>query len=145
MRQIFIKVTLADFAQFKYCMICSATDMPCAYSKMECAVNDLTNVFRERDEMLNEFRDFIAKGNMMDMAVGIIIGAVFTAIVQSLIDDLINSIIGLFLGGADFTNLFVVTHGEGDFTTLDFAHEEGAAVFAYDQLIILFINSLIIS
>ena len=81
----------------------------------------------------------------MDMAVGIIIGVVFTAIVQSLIDDLINSIIGLFLGGVDFTNLFVVTHGEGDFTTLDFAHEESAAVFAYDPFVIVFINFLIIS
>ena len=64
--------------------------------------------FQERDEMLNEFKDFIAKGNVMDMAVGIIIGAAFTAIVQSLVGDLINPIIGLFLGGVDFTNLFVV-------------------------------------
>ena len=48
--------------------------------------------------MLNEFKDFIAKGNVMDMAVGIIIGAAFTAIVQSLVGDLINPIIGLFLG-----------------------------------------------
>ena len=69
--------------------------------------------------MLNEFKDFIAKGNVMDMAVGIIIGAAFTAIVQSLVGDLINPIIGLFLGGVDFTNLFVVLRGEGDFATLE--------------------------
>ncbi|MFT7147394.1 MAG: large conductance mechanosensitive channel, partial [Yoonia sp.] len=54
--------------------------------------------------MLNEFKSFIAKGNVMDMAVGIIIGAAFTAIVASLVGDLINPIIGLVSGGVDFTN-----------------------------------------
>ncbi len=52
--------------------------------------------------MLNEFKDFIAKGNVMDMAVGIIIGAAFTAIVSSLVGDLINPIIGLIIGGHRF-------------------------------------------
>ncbi len=61
--------------------------------------------------MLNEFKDFIAKGNVMDMAVGIIIGAAFTAIVTSLVDDLINPLIGLFVGGVDFSALSV---GLGD-------------------------------
>ena len=55
--------------------------------------------------MLSEFKDFIAKGNVMDMAVGIIIGAAFTAIVSSLVADLINPIIGLVMGGVDFVNL----------------------------------------
>ncbi|KKL65306.1 hypothetical protein LCGC14_2156280, partial [marine sediment metagenome] len=54
--------------------------------------------------MIQEFKDFIAKGNVMDMAVGIIIGAAFTAIVSSMVADLINPIIGLFTGGVDFTN-----------------------------------------
>jgi len=54
--------------------------------------------------MLKEFQDFIAKGNVMDMAVGIIIGAAFTAIVKSMVGDLINPLIGLFLGGVDFSN-----------------------------------------
>jgi len=61
--------------------------------------------------MLKEFRQFIARGNVMDMAVGIIIGAAFTAIVTSLVDDLINPFIGLFLGGSDFSALSV---GLGD-------------------------------
>ena len=61
--------------------------------------------------MLNEFKDFIAKGNVMDMAVGIILGAAFTAIVTSLVDDLINPIIGLIVGGIDFSALSV---GVGD-------------------------------
>ena len=55
--------------------------------------------------MLNEFKDFIAKGNVMDMAVGIIIGAAFTAIVTSLVNDLVNPIISLFTGGIDFSGL----------------------------------------
>ncbi|MEK9641951.1 MAG: large conductance mechanosensitive channel protein MscL [Paracoccaceae bacterium] len=93
--------------------------------------------------MLNEFKDFIAKGNVMDMAVGIIIGAAFTAIVQSLVGDLINPIIGLFLGGVDFTNLFVVLRGEGDFASVEADREAGAAVFAYGAFIMAIINFLI--
>lgn len=55
--------------------------------------------------MLNEFRDFIARGNVIDMAVGIIIGAAFTAIVTSIVDDLVNPLIGLLVGGVDFSNV----------------------------------------
>jgi len=55
--------------------------------------------------MIKEFRDFIARGNVMDMAVGIIIGAAFTAIVTSLVDDLVNPLLGLFIGGVDFSAL----------------------------------------
>lgn len=55
--------------------------------------------------MLNEFKAFIAKGNVLDLAVGIIIGAAFTAIVTSLVDDLVNPLIGLFVGGVDFSAL----------------------------------------
>ena len=60
--------------------------------------------------MLGEFKKFIVKGNVMDMAVGIIIGAAFTAIVKSMVGDLINPLISVFTGGIDFTNLFVVSH-----------------------------------
>lgn len=94
--------------------------------------------------MLKEFKDFIAKGNVMDMAVGIIIGAAFTAIVKSMVGDLINPIIGLFMGGLDFTNLFVVL-GEGEFATLEAAREAGAGVFAYGAFIMAVINFLIIA
>jgi len=52
--------------------------------------------------MIKEFRDFIARGNVMDLAVGIIIGAAFTAIVTSVVDDLVNPLIGLIIGGVDF-------------------------------------------
>lgn len=94
--------------------------------------------------MLNEFKDFIAKGNVMDMAVGIIIGAAFTAIVTSLVGDLINPIISLFMGGVDFSNLFV-NLGGGEYTTIAAADEAGSAVFAYGRFIMAIINFLIIA
>ena len=62
--------------------------------------------------MFKEFKKFISRGNVIDLAVGIIIGAAFTAIVTSLVDDLINPIIGLFTGGLDFTNNYAVLAGE---------------------------------
>lgn len=64
--------------------------------------------------MLNEFKAFIAKGNVLDMAVGIIIGAAFTAIVTSLVDDLVNPILGLIVGGIDFSSL-KVSVGDANF------------------------------
>jgi len=96
--------------------------------------------------MLQEFKDFIAKGNVMDMAVGIIIGAAFTAIVASLVADLINPIIGLFLGGIDFSNMYAVLSGDvAEGASLDAARETGAAVFAYGAFIMAIINFLIIA
>ncbi|MCF2871127.1 large conductance mechanosensitive channel protein MscL [Octadecabacter sp. G9-8] len=94
--------------------------------------------------MIKEFKDFIAKGNVMDMAVGIIIGAAFTAIVGSLVADLINPIISLFMGGLDFAGLFA-NLGGGEFTTIAAADEAGAAVFAYGRFIMAIINFLIIA
>ena len=96
--------------------------------------------------MMNEFKDFIAKGNVMDMAVGIIIGAAFTAIVTSLVGDLINPIIGLFMGGIDFSNNYAVLSGEvAEGASLEAARETGAAVFAYGAFIMAIINFLIIA
>jgi large conductance mechanosensitive channel len=96
--------------------------------------------------MLNEFKDFIAKGNVMDMAVGIIIGAAFTAIVSSLVGDLINPFIGLFMGGIDFTNMYAVLSGDvAAGASLQAAREAGAAVFAYGAFIMAIINFLIIA
>lgn len=96
--------------------------------------------------MINEFKDFIAKGNVMDMAVGIIIGAAFTAIVTSLVGDLINPIIGLVSGGVDFTNNYAVLGGEVPAgSSLEAAREAGASVFAYGSFIMAVINFLIIA
>jgi large conductance mechanosensitive channel len=96
--------------------------------------------------MINEFKDFIAKGNVMDLAVGIIIGAAFTAIVSSLVGDLINPIIGLILGGVDFTSMYVVLSGDVPAGAgLDAARETGAAIFAYGAFVTACINFLIIA
>ncbi len=84
--------------------------------------------------MLKEFKEFISRGNVIDLAVGIIIGAAFTAIVSSLVDDLINPIIGFIIGGMDFSDL-VFRFGEG----------EHAATLRYGAFITAVINFLIIS
>lgn len=108
---------------------------------------EATSIIENGEElMLSEFKDFIAKGNVMDMAVGIIIGAAFTAIVSSLVSDLINPVIGLFTGGLDFTNNYVVLSGEvSSNASLEAAREVGASVFAYGSFIMAVINFLIIA
>ena len=96
--------------------------------------------------MLKEFKDFIARGNVMDLAVGIIIGAAFTAIVGSLVSDLINPIIGLILGGVDFTSMYVVLKGTvPPGAGLAAARDSGAAIFAYGAFFTAIINFLIIA
>jgi large conductance mechanosensitive channel len=94
--------------------------------------------------MLREFREFIARGNAMDLAVGIIIGAAFTAIVNSLVEDLINPLIGPFTGGVDFSNLYVALSTES-FPSVAAAEQAGVAVFRYGSFITAVINFLIIS
>lgn len=94
--------------------------------------------------MLNEFKAFIAKGNVVDLAVGIIIGAAFTAIVNSLVADLINPIIGLITGGIDFSNLFIDLSGSNP-ASLAAAKEAGAPVFAYGAFLTAVINFVIIA
>ena len=96
--------------------------------------------------MLKEFRNFIARGNVMDMAVGIIVGAAFTAIVSSLVADLINPVIGLFTGGIDFTNNYFVLSGDVPAgASLQDARDAGASIFAYGSFIMAVINFLIIA
>ena len=94
--------------------------------------------------MLTEFKGFISKGNVMDLAVGIIIGAAFTAIVNSLVGDLINPIIGLILGGVNFSDMFVDLSGTNP-PTMAAAKESGAAVFAYGSFVTAVINFLIVA
>ncbi len=94
--------------------------------------------------MINEFKTFIAKGNVIDLAVGIIIGVAFTAIVNSLVADLINPIIGLITGGVDFSNLYIDLSGTNP-ASLAIAREAGASVFAYGAFIAAVINFLIIA
>jgi large conductance mechanosensitive channel len=94
--------------------------------------------------MLNEFKAFIARGNVLDLAVGVIIGASFGAIVKSLTDDLIMPIIGAIIGSVDFSNLFIPLSSKVTATSLAAAREQGA-VFAYGNFITIVINFLIVA
>jgi large conductance mechanosensitive channel len=88
--------------------------------------------------MLKEFREFAMRGNVVDMAVGIIIGAAFTSIVRSLVDDIIMPPLGLLTGDMDFSDKFVDLSG-GDYATLAEAQAASAATINYG----LFINNVI--
>jgi large conductance mechanosensitive channel len=88
--------------------------------------------------MLKEFKEFAMKGNMLDMAVGIILGAAFGTIVKSLVSDIFMPIIGYLSGGLDFSNVFI-TLGDGEFNTLKAAKDAGAATINIG----LFVNAVI--
>jgi large conductance mechanosensitive channel len=88
--------------------------------------------------MFKEFRDFIARGNVIDLAVGIVIGSAFTAIVKSLVNDVVMPPIGLILAGVDFSSLFVPLDGKS-YESMAAATEAGAATLNYG----LFINAVI--
>ncbi|OCW56375.1 large conductance mechanosensitive channel protein MscL [Hoeflea olei] len=94
--------------------------------------------------MLNEFKAFIAKGNVMDLAVGVIIGGAFGLIVTSLVNDVIMPIVGAIFGGFDFSNYFIPLSSEVTATTLEAAREQGA-VFAYGNFLTVLINFLILA
>lgn len=92
--------------------------------------------------MLQEFKEFAVKGNMLDMAVGIVIGAAFGTIVQSLVNDLLMPPIGLLLGGVDFTDLFLTLSPgavAGPYASLSAAQEAGAVTINYG----VFFNALV--
>ncbi len=95
--------------------------------------------------MLQEFRKFILRGNVIDLAVGIIMGTAFGAIVKSLVDDIIMPPIGLILGGVNFADLFVNLTPSKPATSLAAAREAGAAVVAYGSFFNNIINFLIIA
>jgi large conductance mechanosensitive channel len=99
--------------------------------------------------MLNEFREFIAKGNVMDLAVGVIIGAAFQKIVDSLVNDVVMPVVGLATGGTDFSNLFsVLKEGAktaGPYASLAEAKAAGATVFAYGNFVTVVLQFLILA
>ena len=94
--------------------------------------------------MLKEFKEFALRGNVLDMAVGIVIGAAFTAIVNSLVKDIVNPIIGLALSRIDFASLFVNLSGS-DYATLAEAEAAGAAVLKYGAFITSVIQFFIVA
>jgi large conductance mechanosensitive channel len=94
--------------------------------------------------MLKEFQEFISKGNVMDLAVGVIIGAAFGKIVDSLVNDIIMPIVGAIFGGLDFNNYFVGLSSSVTATSLAAAKEQGA-VFAYGSFLTVVLNFLILA
>ncbi len=94
--------------------------------------------------MLNEFKTFIARGNVMDLAVGVIIGAAFSKIVDSVVNDLIMPLVGAIFGGFDFSNYFIPLSSSVTATSLAAAREQGA-VIAYGNFITIVINFLILA
>jgi large conductance mechanosensitive channel len=98
--------------------------------------------------MLKEFKEFAMRGNVIDMAVGIIIGAAFGAIVNSLVSDVIMPPIGLLLGKVDFSNLFIVLkagQGAGTYSTLTEARAAGAVTLNYGMFINTIISFIIVA
>ncbi|MBO7115555.1 MAG: large conductance mechanosensitive channel protein MscL [Prevotella sp.] len=93
---------------------------------------------------IKEFKEFAMKGNVMDMAVGVIIGGAFGKIISSLVEDVLMPIISLATGNISFTDLFVTLDGS-KYNTLAAAKEAGAAVFAYGQFIQNIIDFIIIA
>ncbi len=94
--------------------------------------------------MLQDFKDFIMRGNVLDLAVGVIIGAAFGTIVNSFVNDILMPPIGLLLGGVDFSNLFISLSGES-FASLAAAQEAGAPTLNYGLFINNIVNFLIIA
>ena len=95
--------------------------------------------------MMKEFRNFIMRGNVVDLAVAFIMGVAFGAIVTSLVKDIIMPLVGLVLGGADFANLFIVLKGGGPFASLDAAQKAGAVTLNYGVFVNTIVNFLIIA
>jgi len=94
--------------------------------------------------IFKEFKAFISRGNVIDMAVGIIVGAAFTAIVTSLVQDVVTPPLGLLLGGMDFSDMFLSLNGI-EYTTLDEAKKASAPILAYGSFINAVIKFLIVS
>lgn len=94
--------------------------------------------------MIKEFKEFALKGNMVDLAIGIIIGAAFSGLVQSMVKDLIMPVVGVLTGGVDFTNKFLPLSRSVRSQSLEVAREEGA-VLAYGNFLTLTINFLIVA
>jgi large conductance mechanosensitive channel len=94
--------------------------------------------------MAQEFKKFIMRGNILDLAVGIILGAAFGTVVSSLVNDIIMPPIGLLLGGVDFTNLFI-TLGPGHYASLADAQAAGAATINYGVFINTILSFLVVA
>jgi large conductance mechanosensitive channel len=102
---------------------------------------------KEADTMLKEFKQFAMKGNVIDLAVGVIIGAAFGKIVDSVVNDLVMPVVGRALGGLDFSNYFVALKDipAGAAVTLEAVRKAGVPVFAYGNFLTISINFVILA
>jgi large conductance mechanosensitive channel len=104
---------------------------------------------KKKEGIIAEFKKFALRGNVIDLAVGVIIGGAFQKIVTSVINDLIMPFVGLFTGGTNFTDKFVVlkypTEVQEHYLTLKAAQEAGATIFAYGAFITAVIDFLIMA
>jgi large conductance mechanosensitive channel len=95
--------------------------------------------------MLQEFREFIARGSVIDLAIGVVVGAAFTAIVNSLVNDILMPPLGLIIGGIDFSNFFITLKGTGGYPSLEAAKAAGAVTLNYGQFVNAVIRFLIVA
>ena len=95
--------------------------------------------------MFQEFRTFVMRGSVVDLAVGVVIGAAFTAIVNSLVKDVLMPPVGMMLGGIDFSNFFLVLKGDPTLATLKAAADAGAVTLNYGLFINTILNFLIVA
>ncbi len=98
--------------------------------------------------MFKEFRDFAVRGNVIDLAVGVIIGAAFNKIVESIVRDLLNPLIGALIGKPDFTNLFWIIKAPEGYAgpmTYEALNKAGATVFGYGAFLTAFINFVLLA
>ena len=98
----------------------------------------------KKNGFMAEFKTFIMRGNVVDLAVGVIIGAAFQAIIKSLVDDVVMPVIGLITGGIDFSNLFIALDGN-EYESLAAAQEVGAATLNYGNFIGAVFNFIIMA
>lgn len=106
---------------------------------------DFKEVGTKTKGFMTEFKEFATKGNLIDMAIGVVVGGAFGKITTSLVNDIIMPLISLATGKIDFTNLFIVLSGENTYKTLAEAQEAGAVTLNYGNLITVFLDFLLIA
>lgn len=106
--------------------------------------NQVEKLKKRGNGFLGEFKKFITRGNVIDLAVGVIIGGAFQKIINSLVNDLIMPVVGLFTGGIDFSNRFFALDGE-TYATIEAAKAAGAATFNYGSFLTAALDFLIMA
>lgn len=117
---------------------------PLSFSNFPSQLANPGPIFRSKKGLLHEFQEFALRGNVMDMAIGIIMGVAFGRIVASFVEDILTPLLGFVLGRVDFTNLFVNLSGK-QFETLAAARAAGAPTLSYGVFLNTVFNFLIVA